>query len=92
MSQTDEPRHRRRRRSTRPQARPRPVLKACLAGIGVALGAAVVLQAGVQTGRLVPTPADQVSEAWSILSAPAARRDTAEAERMAREVLAARGR
>lgn len=63
------------------------MLTASLIAAGLALGAAIVVQAGFQTGRIVPTPAEQVDEAWTIFSAPPQERDPAKAERLAREAL-----
>jgi hypothetical protein len=60
---------------------------AVLVGAGVVLGAAIVAQAALQTGRLAPTPAEQVDEAWATFSAPPAERDPARAEELARDAL-----
>lgn len=89
MSETGEPRRRRRRRghSGRSAARAKPLTKVCLTALGLALGAAIVIQTGLQTGWLAPTPADEVDAGWAAFSAPPPERDPAKAERLARAAL-----
>lgn len=58
-----------------------------MVGAGVVLAGAVAVNLGYQTGRIAPAPADEVTEAWAILTAPPAQRDVAEAERLARRAL-----
>lgn len=88
MSETGRTRRRSRPgHRSRPPAKPRPIVKASLAVIGLVLTAAITFQAIQQLGVATPTPAGQLGEAWSVLSQPAAERDYAKAERLAKSAL-----